>query len=206
MYETSMSLQHTDFAHATEYPQSLEQLESLVEIFDAHAGHEDNHIFPLLQACNPALQDEMEKEHVTDIALSHDLRELTARFKTAADAEERRELGNRICYTYYEYMAFNLKHMNKEEIVVNESLWGNYADADIIRSNMAMVASLAPEDVRRNAVWMLRGCSSTDLSGWLGMVKRSAPGHVFSNMMALAEAELPAQRFAALQGTLATMA
>lgn len=202
MYEVSMSLQHTDFAHATEYPHPLEKLNHLVEIFDAHAGHEDGYIFPLLQACNPALQDEMEKEHVTDIALSNELRSLMAQFKSATDTEEKRVLGNKICYTYYEFIAFNLKHLNKEEIVVNESLWNHYTDADIIKANMGMVASLSPEEVKRNAIWMMRGCSNTDITGWLGVVKKQVPEPVFNNLMNIAQEELPAPRFEAIQNAL----
>jgi hypothetical protein len=206
MYDVSMSLQHTDFAHAADFPHSLEKLEHLVEVFDAHAGHEDGHIFTLLQSCNSALQDEMEKEHVTDIALSHELRALIAQYKSAANAEEKRALGNKICYTYYEYMAFNLKHMNKEEIVVNESLWNHYTDQDIVKANMTMVAQLSPEEVRRNAVWMMRGCSNTDIIGWLGVVKKQVPEPVFNNLMTMAEAELPAQRFEAVQNALMEVA
>ena len=202
MYDTSANLQHTDFAHAAEYPHSLEKLEELVEVFDAHAGHEDGHIFTMLQACNPALQDEMEKEHVTDIALSHKLRSLMEQFRNATDAGEKKEIGNTICYTFNEYIAFNLTHMNKEEIVVNESLWKHYADADIIGANMRMVATLSPDEAKRSAIWMLRGCSNGDICGWLGMVKRGAPEPVFNMLLGIAEAELPAQRFAAVQGTL----
>lgn len=199
MYDASMSLQHTDFAHATEYPHSLQNLEHLVAIFDAHAGHEDGHLFPLLQACNPALQDEMEKEHVKDIALSNELRSLTASFRSATNAEAKRELGNKICYTFYAYIAFNLEHMNKEEQVVNESLWSHYSDMEIIQANMRMVAGLSPDEVRRNAVWMMRGCSNADLIGWLNSIKKQVPAPVIDLLLGIAESELSAHRFEAVR-------
>ncbi len=199
MYDTSLSLQHTDFAHATDVPHSLVRLDHLVEVFDAHAGHEDNYVFTMLEACNPALQAEMENEHVTDIALSHELRKLTADYKATSDAGEKGELGYRICKTFNEYIAFNLVHMNKEETAVNESLWSHYTDAEIIGSNMKMVAALSPDEVKRNAIWMLRGCSNSDIISWLGIVKKQAPPPVIQLLMSLAEQELPQQRFEAVQ-------
>lgn len=206
MYDTSLSLQHTDFAHAAGYPHSLEKLDHLVEVFDAHAGHEDNHVFTMLEACNPALQAEMEKEHVTDIALSHDLRKLAEQYKAATDSAEKAALGYSICKTYNAYMAFNLNHMNKEETVVNESLWSNYTDQEIAGANMRMIASLSPDEVKRNAIWMLRGCSNGDIIGWFGMVKKQAPPPVIQLLMSLAEQELPQPRFEAVQNAVMEMA
>jgi len=199
MYELSISLQHTDFAGAADHHHSLEWLEHLLEIFDAHAGHEDKYVFPLLQACDPALQDEMEKEHVTDIALSNELRSLIAAYKNTTDIAEKRSIGSKICYTYYAYVAFNLTHMNKEETVVNQSLWNNYPDQQIVQANMQMVSAFTPDEVRRNAKWIMRGCSNGDISGWLGTIKKNAPEHVFNLLMSIAQEELPESRFEKVQ-------
>ncbi len=203
MYDVSLSLQHADFSH--EYPHALERLEHVLEIFDAHAGHEDNFLFPLLESCDPALQEDMEKEHVTDIALSNELRSLMTSFKSAASTDEKRALGSKICYTYYEFIAFNLIHLNKEEIVVNGSLWKHYEDEEIIKANMSMIATLTPEEVKRNAIWMMRGCSNPDIIGWLGMVKRQAPEQVLKLLLSIAEEELPSQRFEAVQNAVMEM-
>jgi len=197
LYDVSMSLQQTDFASEA-FPEALERLSHLIEIFDAHAGHEDKHMFCLLQSCDPALQAEMEAEHVTDIALSSELSALIDSYKTAGDVAARIKIGNRICYTFYEYLAFNLNHLNKEELVVNEALWSHYDDGAIIAANMRLVSALSPEEVRKNAVWMMRGCSNTDLAGWLSVAKKQVPGPVFDNLMNLAGVELPADRYQAL--------
>lgn len=200
LYDVSLSLQHTDFAHATEYPESLDRLALTLDIFDAHAGHEDKFVFCMLESCNPALQEEMEKEHVTDHALSSELRSLIAQYKTAAEAQEKGAIGNKILYAYYEFIAFNLSHLNKEETIVNESLWQHYTDQHIMEANMRMISTFTPEEIKRNAIWMIRACNNAELTGWLTMVKNTAPAPVLQLLMGLAEQELPAQRWLAIQG------
>jgi hypothetical protein len=205
MYDVSMSLQHTDFASAPSYPHAFEKLEHTLEIFDAHAGHEDKYIFCLLEACNPSLQEEMEKEHVTDIALSNELRSLMAAYKTADDAEKAR-IGSRIGYTFNEFISFNLHHLNKEELVVNESLWHNYTDLDIVQANSRLIGSLSPDEVKRNAVWMMRGCNNAEIAGWINTLKKQAPEQVIQLLLSIAQQELPSQRFEALQNSILEIA
>jgi hypothetical protein len=201
MYDVSAGLQHTDFANATGFPHSLEKLGQLLEVFDKHAHHEDNYIFSMLANCNPQLREEMEQEHVTDHALSTALRDLMAAYATATDSKEKGAIGSRICYTYNDFIAFNLTHLNKEEIVVNESLWKHYTDADILEANMRMLSTLSAEDMKTSAVWMMRGCNNTEINGWLSNVKRQAPPAVLAMLLGIAEQELPAQRFEAIQSS-----
>src|SRR4051812_5323100 len=104
MYDASLSLQHTDWTSSHHHHHSLERLEHVLEVLDAHAGHEDGHVFTMLQACNPKLQTEMEKEHVTDIALSNELRSLSTAYKATTNTVEQGALGYKICCTFNEYV------------------------------------------------------------------------------------------------------
>lgn len=199
MYDTSISLQHTDFGQMNYYPQSLEKLAVTLDTFDAHAGHEDNFIFCLLDPCAKQLMGEMEAEHNTDHALTDELRVLMHAYKDAPGADVRQELGTRLCNSFHEFIAFNLLHLNKEETTVNEVLWQHYTDLDIIQANQRLVSSLAPEEARGIATWMMRSCSNTELINWIKGMKDSIPEAMMQMLMLLAEQELPAHRFDAIQ-------
>jgi hypothetical protein len=206
LYDVSLSIQHTDFANATEFPHSLERLEHTVDLFDAHAGHEDKHLFCLLESCNPQLQEEMEEEHVTDHALSAELKALIAAYRNATEAAGKGALGNKIHYTFNDFIAFNLTHLNKEETIVNESLWKHYSDMDIMQANARLIGSLHPEEVKKNAIWMMRGCNNTEIIDWMGMVKKTAPAPVLQLLLSIAEKELPTHRFEAVQSRVMELA
>jgi hemerythrin-like domain-containing protein len=199
MYDTSLSLQHTDFGAATDHPHALEKLVTTIDNFDAHAHHEDRFVLSLLESCAPGLLNEMESEHAADHALSEELRKLVAIFQTSSTSAEKAAIGTRICYTFNEFIAFNLRHLNKEEIVVNEVLWNNYSDIEIIQANQRLVSSLSPDDARLNAMWMIRSCSNSEIIGWINAIKNNIPAPTFQLLMQLVEQELPEQRFEAVQ-------
>ena len=202
MYDTSLSLQHTDFAHTREFPHSLEKLSKVLDTFDGHAGHEDKHIFKLLESCAEPLMNEMEAEHVTDHRLSDELRALMAEFRNLIDPVAKYSTGVKICHAFNEFIAFNLTHLNKEETVVNEALWQNYTDLEIIQANQRLVSTLTPEEAQLSALWMIRSCSNNEISGWINAIKNNIPQPLFQMLMQLAEQELPAHRFEAIQGAI----
>jgi len=206
MYDVSISLQHTDFAHAEEFPRSLEKLAATIDIFDSHAGHEDKYIFSMLEPFAADLLHEMEAEHVTDHALSAQLRSLTDAFKTASDPAQKARIGNEICHAFHEFIAFNLTHLNKEETVVNEALWNTYTDLDIIQANQRLVSTLSPDEAKNNAVWMIRSCSNMEIINWINAIKNNIPPQLFQLLFQIAEQELPPHRFEVIQNGIMSMA
>ncbi|MCF8451087.1 MAG: hemerythrin domain-containing protein [Taibaiella sp.] len=196
MYDTSLSLQQTDFAYSDVIPESIQKLADTLDIIDAHAGHEDNYIFNLLEKVDAKLHSDMEAEHVTDHALSSKLRTLIAAYNAATDPAEKHQIGTDICLTFNDFIAFNLTHLNKEETIVNEALWKHYSDMDIIQANQQLVSSLTPQEAARSAVWMMRSCSNQELIKWINGIKNHIPPPMLQMLMGLAEQELPEERLA----------
>jgi len=199
MYETSIALQHTDFDTASNYPPALVKLTQTLEVFDAHAGHEDNFIFSLLHEHCADFVAEMEAEHVTDHALSHQLRALIADYKEATEPLAKHQLGAQICHAFNAFIAFNLTHLNKEETAVNEQLWKHYTDMDIITANRALVSSLKPEEAQMSALWMIKSGTNNELAKWLKGMKGNIPEPMMEMLMGLAKRELPAERFEVIE-------
>jgi hemerythrin-like domain-containing protein len=198
LYDAAITLQHTDFATATN-PQSLENLSYVLEAFDSHAGHEDKHLFCLLESCNPQLMYEMEGEHVTDHKLTSSLRSLIAEYKNATTPADKARIGATICYTFNDFIAFNLTHLNKEELIVNEALWNNYTDMDIIQANQRLVAAIPPPEMQFAINWMMRSCSNNELISWVNAIKANIPPQALQMLMNVAEEVLPAERFEHIQ-------
>lgn len=184
---------------STAYEKYVDELSLVLTTIDSHGKHEDNFIFTLLENCNSSLQEEMEAEHVDDHTISNNLRTLIVEFKNAGDETAKRKAAGSINYACYEYIAFNLKHLNKEEIKVNEVLWANYTDGELLQANQKLVASLSPEEAKASATWMIRGCNNTEIINWLNGIKNNIPQPLMQLLLSLAEAELPAERFKEVQ-------
>ena len=195
LYDTSLTLQQAYLGDAEEAESALEKVRIAVDVFDEHAAHEDHFVLPAIQQYEPSLVDAFEQEHEKDHALSERLRGLLAVYHHAIKTEVKIETGQAINQAFIDFMIFNLEHMAKEETMLNKVLWRYYSDAEILSINQRIVASIPPQEIAIASVWMMRGMSNTEISGWLKGVEENAPEPVFTQLFSIAEKELPNDRF-----------
>lgn len=196
LYDSALTLQQTQFADDKEAETALSKIEDVLFLFEGHAHHEDHFILPLIAAYEPSLVDEFESEHVTDLKLSNDLKNLINIFRNANFSEEKIAAGSALTKSFVEFMVFNLNHMAKEEVLINQALWKHYGDEQLIAGNRKLVASVKPEEMAIASKWMLRGVNYTDAIGWLSGIKAGAPSFVFDSFMQLASKEMKPEIFA----------
>jgi hypothetical protein len=190
LFETGITLMRTDFADVTEGNRAIEAVMTVAELFNDHALHEDTHILPAVARFEPSLQQEFEEEHEEDEELANKLSALSQQYIHALTAESRADIGKQVLYTYYEFTAFNLYHMNKEEKKLNAALWENYSDQDIQAIQQKIVAGISPAMMALDGKWMMRGINDVEVKGWLQQVKKTAPDPVFRQLIAMGESEL----------------
>lgn len=195
LYDTALTLQQTHFTNPDETELALAKVRSVLDVFDKHAEHEDNFVLPAIQQFEPSIVDAFEQEHEEDHALAEELRALLTTFDNETNMGKKPELGYVIVHTFIAFMTFNLGHMAKEEVVLNDRLWRYYSDAEIIVLNQKIVAAIPPDEMAFSAAWMMKGLSNAEITGWLKDVQKNAPEFVFSSLFAIAEKELPFSRF-----------
>ena len=190
LFETGITLMRTDFTDPVEGGKAIQAVQTAADLFNDHALHEDTHILPAVARYDPSLQQEFEEEHEEDEELANKLSSLCMQYNRALAAERRADLGKQILYTFYEFTAFNLYHMNKEEKKLNAALWENYSDQDIQRIQQKILASISPEMMALDGKWMMRGINDAEAKGWLTQVRHTAPDTVFRKLLAVGEKEL----------------
>jgi len=195
LYESALQLQQTDFSDASSGEAALLQIEEVLYLFDSHAHNEDHFFNEPLEKTNQDVAKLFEKEHEEDHRLGNVLRDLISQWRAATHAEARWKTGRNLFYAFNEFIAFNLYHMNKEEIELNAALWEVYTDEQIKATEQTLVQQTPPQKMMQYAKWMIRGCNTTELAKWLHEVRMGAPAEVFAVMMKLAEEQLPASRF-----------
>src|SRR3954471_18387171 len=115
MYDTALTLQQTYFADVSEAEIALTKVETVIYYFEQHAHHEDKFMLPAVEAFEPALVEELEKEHVKDIQLGNKLKTLVNVFRSVELDEERINCGSCLNKAFRDFMVFNIDHMAKEE-------------------------------------------------------------------------------------------
>lgn len=195
LYNTAIQLQQTDFSQP-EARAIVDQLEQVLVFFDEHAENEDRFILPHIRQHNAPLIDELEKDHEIDHRLTQTLFAHIRDWKTATDAAQQEPIGQRICFAFSEFIAFNLYHMNKEENVLLYLLWKHYSDAEIRQMEGEILQSIPPQTLLTESRWMMRSINDREVIGWLSGIKQGAPAEVFNGFLRMAEEELPVNRLA----------
>ncbi|MCU0357635.1 MAG: hypothetical protein MUE95_08645 [Cyclobacteriaceae bacterium] len=199
LYEAALALQHADLSDAAEGEEALQRLEEVLYLFDSHAHHEDQFFNEPLEQINPEVATLFEQEHKEDHRLATVLYDLISQWREEKTAAGRGITGRNLFYAFNEFIAFNLCHMNKEELVLNEALWKVYSDEEIKATEQALVRQTPPDKMMRYAKWMIRGCNRVELANWLTEVKLGAPPELLMVLLKLAEEQLTPHRFAAVK-------
>ncbi|GAB2831900.1 hemerythrin domain-containing protein [Ferruginibacter profundus] len=202
LYETALCLQQTDFNNTEAADTSLAQLAQTVDLFDKHAHTEDTMVFTAIEHTEPALVNAFEKEHEEDHALGQRLRGLLTAFEHTVSSDDKIITGDAITQSFIEFMIFNLKHMAKEEDIINKALWKNYTDIELHGITQKIVASIPPPQMAKFSRWMMRGLNNNEITTWLKEVKNNAPDFVFQSLMQTAGQELDASRWQQVQETI----
>ncbi len=199
LYETAIQIQQTDFVNQEEAEQALEQIKNLVELFDKHADSEDRFVFAAVQPYEPAVVEAFEREHVQDHALAENLSNMLTTFTNASVDDEKIWAGKLVYQALNEFMIFNLKHMAKEEDIINKILWRNYSDEQLKGITGNIIANIQPEEMAQFSRWTMRGLSNYEIAEWLKEEKNTAPDFAFESLMQTANQELNAHRLQLIQ-------
>lgn len=199
LHQTSSRMLQTDFTNAEETADLLPRISEVLDLFDGHANTEDRFVLPAIEKYKASVATLFEEEHVEDHTLSNRMRALLAMFHHAVSSEEKIEVGSAIRLAFSEFLVFNLKHMAKEELVLNNLLWEYYSDEELHAITKDIIANILPEKAIKYNTWMMRGLSNNEIINWLKIIKNEAPDFVFNGMLGLAEKELSPSRWCAVQ-------
>lgn len=199
LYETTIKLQQTDFTDAEDADEAVQQVKTILDLFDEHAHTEDTFILPAIVEYEPSVVDVFAQEHVKDFELSNRLNGLLQAFSLTISPDAKGEIGAAISIALFEFMLFNLEHMKKEEDVLNKLLWRYYTDDVLHGITMRIIANVPADKMPLYNKWMMRGLSNTEIIHWLKEVKNNAPEFVFDSFVDLAVNELPEYRWQKVQ-------
>jgi hypothetical protein len=101
----------------------------------------------------------------------------------AARGAERAGLAARLYHQLGLFMADSLHHMYLEETDNNAVLWASYSDMQLVGIEMAIVATLTPEEHGMSMRWMLPSLTPSERLELMAGMRHGAPVQVFCGMM-----------------------
>jgi len=202
LYNTALQIQHTDFSDDYATRQTLEKVELVIWLFEGHAHVEDTMVFPLIEKHAPEVVTDFETQHVEDHHLSEVLVEAVTQCKKAATIDAKFVAARDLLLAFNDFLAFNVKHMNQEETIVNSHIWEHYSDDELLEHGKEIVKSIPPEKNGHYSKWMLLGLNNHEIAVWFTTIKNMAPLPVVNMFYELAEKELDADRWNIIKNAL----
>jgi Hemerythrin HHE cation binding domain len=173
----------------------------MVELLVEHAEHEDNFVQPVLERVAPAYAAEIADAHPQ---LETQMAELEVLADRAAHAcpEQARILTHRLYLGLASFTAEYLQHQEFEEFEVMVLLSQHLSFEELAAIDMAIVASIPPEQMATSAAYMLPAMNIEDQADLYLGARQGVPPEVFAGMVMLAEAVLEPARYQALRARL----
>jgi hypothetical protein len=195
LYQTALQLQQTDFTAEEETEEVLNRVKEIIMLFNGHAQNENTYIFPAAEEFEPSVVTAFRDEHMEDMRLGQQLQNGIDKVTASKGMLAHIVSGRELTEAFIEFMVFNLKHMAKEEDIINKVLWRYYSDDDIRLIAMRITQHTPPWIQEFYATWMLRGINDAEAVSWMKAIERGMPPVVFETILQKAEQELPGHRF-----------
>lgn len=191
MCNTAIRVQQTNFMNESETLPVIQQIEEMLTLFDSHAHNEDTYLLTPVMLHAPEVVASFEAEHQEDHKLGAQLQQAVYCWEEASSTDKKFEAGKHILYSLNDFIAFNLKHMNKEEDLLNKILWKYFSDADIKLFEQAIIRNTPPEKMGRYALWMVRALNEVEINHWVNEVRQHAAPPVYNMLVNLIKQEHP---------------
>jgi hypothetical protein len=189
MTRTLSAVGSTDPADAQEVRATLDLLERLLALCEAHLHHENEFVHPALERARGGSAARTAAEHDHHVEAFADLRDLAALVADSAESTRAAALA-RLYRTLALFVADNFQHMHVEETANNAVLWAAYSDAELDAIERSLVASIAPATMFESLHWFLPALNAPERAGMLAAMQLGMPPEPFRAVLELARSTL----------------
>ena len=198
--EILVNFQQTDFTDKIQVEVLFQDLKMLESLYHGHAEIENTMILSELEKKGIDVS-KYKDDHAEDDLLGHLLLDKITAFEDASN-DHKQKAWSELFQSLISFVSFNFSHMQKEETELNQILWSELSDAELLAIEQKVVMNTPPDKMMNYMVWFLKALSNKDLIKWLGSVKKSAPEPVFQNIVLLGIKHVPAERWSVIYSAL----
>jgi hypothetical protein len=198
LFEVTRQAGATDWADPVEVDALRRRWDAISGLIRAHAGHEDHHIFALLETKQPGV--------IELLGIGHDrveaeLDDVAARFAAAFAAPDPGR-GRDAYLALSRFVATALAHFADEEPEVMERIWATCTDEEIAACRAAFMAEISPNESLATAELMFPATTPNERAAVIGKVRAAAPPPVYEAIIEVATRTLSPAQLTALHARL----
>lgn len=139
LLDAGLVVQATDFGKKTEANYAFDKIKETSSTIHQYLG-QVKEILEAIITVAPYIVMELEKGNssIKELVIKTDT--IRDQYSQAFTLSLKRKIGNEMQQLFFELTAASLKMMNREDMIVNDLLWTNYTDAEILELEKRMTA------------------------------------------------------------------
>ena len=205
LFEAGAMIQQSDFTKAKEAYAAIDVAKQTTRSFLYHLGKEDSMLYHSVVLYAPYIVAMIEQTNAKDERLARSIDTIVENYKGLTTKNEMIIFGHRLQAIFFEFTAAVLQHMNKEETVINELLWANYTDRQLVILEVEMLKQSTPEACTWYTGKILKELSNSEIIIWInGIAEHASPG-IIEKLINTTQRVLPVDRWQMIRGKFLTI-
>jgi ferric iron reductase protein FhuF len=200
LFDAGAKIQQTDFSKQKLAAATMDAIKQTTRSFLYHLSKEDSIVYHATVLYAPYIVAMIEQANIKDEALARSIDKKTDEYSELSTKKEKITFGHELQAIFFEFTAAVLQHMNKEETVVNELLWTNYTDKQLVEMEVEMMKQAASADCTWYTGKILKGLSNREILVWIDSLKEHASPVLIKKLITTARIVLPIDRWQMIRG------
>ena len=200
LFDAGARIQQTDFSKSKQAIAAMEAIKQSTRSFLYHLSKEDNIVYHSVVLHAPYIVAMIEQTNIKDEALARSITSMVDQYKELNTKKEMIAFGQQLQAAFFEFTAAVLQHMSKEETVVNELLWSNYTDRELIGMEVEMMKQATSSDCNWYTGKILKELSNREILVWVDSIKEHATPLMLKKLISTARIVLPIDRWQMIRG------
>jgi hypothetical protein len=142
LLEAGLKIHTTDFGKPEKAKVTFKLIRKVKDSFDRYL-EQDTEIFHSVATIAPYIVVILEQVHAKNQALMVAMTEKVEQYENMRTKTTRQNVGSELRNLFLEFTASVLQNINKEENVINEILWSNFTDEQLIAMEKEITGTLA---------------------------------------------------------------
>ena len=200
LFDAGAKLQQTEFTKSKQASAAVDAIKQSTRSFLYHLSKEDKIIYHSVVLYAPYIVAMIEQINLKDQALAESIDKIIDQQKDQDTKKEMIAFGHQLQAVFFEFTAAVLQHMNKEETVINEILWSNYSDKQLIGMEVEMMKQASSSDSTWYTGKILKELSNREILMWVDIIKEHASPFMLKKLISTARIVLPIDRWQMIRG------
>ena len=174
LFDAGAKLQQTDFTKSKQASAAVDAIKQSTRSFLYHISKEDKIIYHSVVLYAPYIVAMIEQTNLKDQVLAESIDKIIDEQRDQDTKKEMIDFGHQLQAAFFEFTAAVLQHMNKEETVINEILWSNYSDSQLVGMEVEMMKQATSSDCSWYTGKILKELSNREILMWVDIIKEHA--------------------------------